>query len=335
MWLLSRTHFRPLARYVPLLVIPWILGAALKSGYLSWLRTKPAVFFISSTQLSGGSGDFSRFRRYQELSRFFRFPSVSFVERNFKDPERLQDWQSTLPSGSVAVSIRDDAFEVSLPVYSGAAAAPDRILVEQIEGYQLHNSSRQYLLLPRSLAGQEFFLALPARTATISSKSIDQSLHFIGWFAKVASSWVWNTPIDDNNRAAAIAELQRIEDSAAQLHMLSGWNNDVAKIICRLVQGNVMLLEALVQGGDNRQLIELAARQYRSAYKLLNREQSPELESALRNNFAVALLLLAEDQTDITKARVELLRAAGQGDNAPQVPIGSRLALINITQARL
>lgn len=323
-------------RYVPLLVIPWILGAALKSGYLSWLRTKPAVFFISSAPLQGGSGDFSRFRRYQELSRFFRFPSVSFIERDFTDPQKLENWQSALPSGSVAVSIRgDDAFEVSLPVYRGAAASPDRKLAEQLEGYQLHNSARQYLLLPRTLAGQEFFLALPARTATISAKSTDQSLHFIGWFAKVASSWVWNTPIDDNNRVAAIAELQRIEDSAAQLHMLSGWNNDIAKIICRLVQGNVMLLEALVQGGENRQLIEAAARRYRSAYKLLNREHSPELESALRNNFAIALLLLAEDQTDITKARVELLRAAGQGDNAPDVPIGSRLALINITQALL
>lgn len=233
------------------------------------------------------------------------------------------------------MNIRDDGFEVSLPLYPKSAVENNSEVGDLIRAYKLHSDGGQFIVVPRELSGSELFLSLPSRIVTISAKSSEQSLHFIGWLAKLSSSWVWNTPIDEYNRTAAIAELQRLEDSAAQLHMLSGWNNNVAKLICRLVQGNVMFLEALIQGGENRPLLERAAKRYRSAFKLLRNEEVPELESALRNNYGLTSFLLAETPKDLNKAQKELLRAASIGQKPTIVPVGSRLALINLAQLPL
>ena len=332
-WLLSRTKHSRLARYVPLLIIPWVFGGALKAGYFSGLRTKPAVFFISPIPLSGGSEEFGLYRRFQTLSKFFRFPSVTFIERDFGSDARLLAWQTKLPSGSIALRVHDGIFTVNMPLYSDSTDPPD--LNELVQIYQLSQNGRQFISLPNDTTGADLLLGMPAQSILISARSPEQSLHFVGWLAKVSSSWVWNTAITEDNRLAAITELQKIEDSAAQLHTLSGWNNNSAKIICRLVQGNILLLEAMIQGGNNQKLIERAARRYGSANKLLKRNRVPELESVLRNNLAITRYLLAENKKDIRKTRKEFLKAIAADKKSKTPSVGARLALVNLAQIAL
>ena len=245
------------------------------------------------------------YQRLKEISRTYHLSNAELLHKTFNSDEEAQAWLA-LESRSPFL-LRGDSnwyrivFGKNKRRYLG---------IDSSKAPQKSNKNSETISVTIPSIDTSLLITLLPEAISLPAQPDELSRHYSAWLAQGLHTHAFRAPVGNHRVSYRSRSIATRRDAFNEALLIDGaWKSPTAHGLAHFLLGTLDLVEAKMQDNAQPALLSSALTHMKQAAGLISRKHDKELEAAIFNNAAVALLAVETNKQTEKKAIDWLMRA--------------------------